>query len=407
MKVVFFIGSADISGGTYVIYQHALFAQEAGHDVTIATLYPFGAEQIRWHPAMHKLRFVPVEGLKDEHFDLALATWWRTAAELHCISADQYAYFIQSIESRFYPEAEAPLRALVDSTYSLGLPVVTEATWIQEFLHAGYNTKPWLVRNGIRKDLYREDGPAEAERLRQGRLRVLVEGPLGIFFKNVGSSLRLARHSKADETWLLTSTELGRYPGVKRTYSRVPIDSVPPIYRSCDLILKLSYVEGMFGPPLEMFHCGGTAIVYDVTGHDEYIRHGENAIVLRRDDKRGVLEAINRLRDDPAELERLKAGARATAGEWPDWHQSSEQFEKVLHGFMESPPVSRADVRERNAVFMADYVQAENTRLANLPKESPGTLSRALNRLNRFKRVAAFRHWTSLVREGWGPERRG
>ena len=54
------------------------------------------------------------------------------------------------------------------------------------------------------------------------------------------------------------------------------------IYRSCDVIVKLSYVEGMFGPPLEMFHCGGTSIVYDVTGHDEYIVHGKNGLVAKK-----------------------------------------------------------------------------------------------------------------------------
>lgn len=40
----------------------------------------------------------------------------------------------------------------------------------------------------------------------------------------------------------------------------------------------------MFGPPLEMFHCGGTSIVYDVTGHDEYIVHDKNGLVAKTDD---------------------------------------------------------------------------------------------------------------------------
>ena len=64
----------------------------------------------------------------------------RTATELHKINADQYAYFVQSIESRFYPDVEKPLHALVDSTYELGLPVVTEATWIQEYLQQHHAT---------------------------------------------------------------------------------------------------------------------------------------------------------------------------------------------------------------------------------------------------------------------------
>lgn len=66
----------------------------------------------------------------------------------------------------------------------------------------------------------------------------------------------------------------------------------PEIYRSCDVIVKLSYIEGMFGPPLEMFHCGGTAIVYDVTGHDEYIVHEKNALVVKTDDDKQVINYI-------------------------------------------------------------------------------------------------------------------
>lgn len=405
MKVVFFIGSPDISGGTYVIYQHAMFAQQMGHDVTIAMLYPPGANHIHWHPSMRLLRFVPAPELGSQHFDLAVATWWRTAAELHQVRADKYAYFVQSIESRFYPEAEAPLRSLVDSTYELGLPVVTEATWIQQHLRDLYGSSPLLVRNGIRKDLYSADGMREAPQLRNG-LRILVEGPLGVFFKNVGNSLRLSRRSRADETWLLTSTAVTRYPGVKRVYSRIPITSVPSIYRSCDLILKLSYVEGMFGPPLEMFHCGGTAIVYAVTGHDEYIRDGVNALVLQRDDEQGVIEAINRLRDEPSALADLKRGATKTAREWPTWDESSTAFEQSLRAFAEAPAqVTRSELRERNEAFMAEYVEKEQQRLAALPPVHRSVYSKVMDHAGRFERIAAMRRWMSLVREGWGPRR--
>jgi len=94
-----------------------------------------------------------------------------------------------------------------------------------------------------------------------------------VFFKNVEKTIELCLQSDADEIWLLTSTEISEYPGVDKCFSRVAIEKTPEIYRSCDVLVKLSYVEGMFGPPLEMFHCGGTAIVYDVTGHDEYIKH--------------------------------------------------------------------------------------------------------------------------------------
>jgi len=368
MKIAFFLGSVDISGGSYVIYQHALYAHASGHDVTIVAQYRFLPSQLAWHPATSVLRIVHVDDLDaNERFDLAIATWWKTATELHRLQASQYAYFVQSIESRFYPEGEGPLRELVDSTYRLPLPGVTEATWIRDYLAANYGHEYHLARNGIRKDLYAEVGARAADPLPPGQLRVLVEGPFGVFFKNVGRSLKLMRKAAPAQTWLLTSSDVSWYPGVDRLFSRIPIQAVPEIYRSCDVIVKLSYVEGMFGPPLEMFHCGGTAIVYDVTGHDEYIVDGRNALVVRRDDESGVIDAVRRLQREPDLLRALKQGARETAAAWPDWDTASRVFLQALDAFMDAPRVGREEVETMNRQAMDAYASAEQQRLAQRP----------------------------------------
>jgi len=368
MKIAFFLGSVDISGGSYVIYQHALYARRQGHDVTIVAQYAYQPHQLTWHSATRELTIVHVDQLDPAHeFDLVIATWWKTATELHRLKARQYAYFVQSIESRFYGEGEVPLRRLVDSTYRLPLPGVTEATWIQHYVGANFGHAYHLARNGIRKDLYCEAGPAAAPRLPRGELRVLVEGPFGVFFKNVGRSLKLMRKARPSETWLLTSSEVSWYPNVDRLFSRVPIESVAQIYRSCDVIVKLSYVEGMFGPPLEMFHCGGTAVVYDVTGHDEYIVDKQNALVVPRDDERGVIDAVRRLQDNPDMLADLKRGARETAAAWPDWDTSSREFLNALVAFMDAPRVNRADIESLNRIAMDEYAAGERERLAQTP----------------------------------------
>ena len=83
----------------------------------------------------------------------------------------------------------------------------------------------------------------------------------------------------------MTASAVEAVAGVDRVFSRVPILETPRVYRSCDVLVKLSYIEGMFGPPLEMFHCGGTAIVYRVTGHEQYIRHDDNSLVVTPDDE--------------------------------------------------------------------------------------------------------------------------
>ncbi len=57
--------------------------------------------------------------------------------------------------------------------------------------------------------------------------------------------------------------------------------------RRTDVVLKLSSVEGMFGPPLEGFHRGATCVVTPVTGHEEYVEHGWNGLLTDWDDLAG------------------------------------------------------------------------------------------------------------------------
>ena len=262
-------------------------------------------------------------------FDLAIATWWRTFFDLWKVQADRYAYFVQSIESLFYPLEERVVRAAVDATYEAPLGIITEARWIRDYFHRLYGRDAGLAPSGIDKAIFTEIGDVIAPRS-PGRLRVLVEGPLDAAFKNVPASIRLAREGGADDIWLLTSSAVDAVEGVDRVFSRITQAQVATVYRSCDLILKLSLVEGMFGPPLEMFHCGGTAIVYNVTGHDEYIVHGCNALVAKCNDESAVVRFIRQLKDSPPFLEALKANAINAAAQWPDWPGSTAQFRGAL-----------------------------------------------------------------------------
>ena len=70
--------------------------------------------------------------VSSHRFDLAIATWWRTFFDLWKVQADRYAYFVQSIESRFYPLEERVVRAAVDATYDAPLGIITEAPWIRD-----------------------------------------------------------------------------------------------------------------------------------------------------------------------------------------------------------------------------------------------------------------------------------
>jgi hypothetical protein len=327
LRLCFLLGSTDIGGGTYVILQHALYAQRAGADVTLVPLLPRSGERTDWHPALSELRIREIEQIEGEYFDLAIATWWRTVFELPRIRSPRAAYFVQSEEARFTAAEEDPWAGpLAELTYAFDLPIITIASWLQAFLAFGHARPSFLAPNGIDKRRYGPLGPVLEER-RRDHLRVLVEGPVDVPMKAVERSLEIARASKASEVWLLTSSHLtADVPGADRVFSRVPIDYTPSIYRSCDVLLKLSEVEGMYGPPLEMFHCGGTVVTNDVTGHDEYVSDGENALVVPMGDDQGAISALDRLAENPALLSALTTGALRTATTWPDWASSSRRF---------------------------------------------------------------------------------
>lgn len=371
MRWAIFLGSATVGGGTYVIFQHAIYAKKMGVDVTIITMETVDKSELYWHKEAEILTWKTIDEAASDEYDIVISTWWRLVYEAYRVKAKCYIYFVQSIESKFYVPSEKPIRQLAEATYMLPMRMITEATWIKDYIYEHYDKVPELVYNGIRKDIYTCEGECYAPR-EKGKLRVLVEGPVDVDFKNVPKTVGICMNSKADEIWLLTCSDIKEYPGVDRVFSKVPIYETPKIYRSCDVIIKLSYVEGMFGPPLEMFHCGGTAITYDVTGHDEYIVNGYNALVAQRDDDNKVLEYINRLKDDEEYLNKLKLGAIDTAEKWIGWDESSKRFYETVEKIYEEPGHASQSRIEKESKFHFDsYVIAEDylndIKAANFP----------------------------------------
>lgn len=383
-KICILLGSAHVGGGTFVIFQHALWLTKNGFDVTVVPHFPVSPGALDWHPeAKAQLKFKDFNELGEERFDLALATWWRTAYDLPRINSDKYGYFIQSIESKFFKPEDAANRLLAEATYMFRLPVITEVSWIKTYLKDNYDINAGLALNGVRKDLFTPTGESFAPRLKSG-LRVLVEGPLGVFFKNTERTLKLCQDSRADEIWFLTSTPgLTSFPGVDRTFSCIPITETPKIYRSTDLIVKLSYVEGMFGPPLEQFHCGGTAIVYKVTGGEEYLVHDHNSVILNKDDEEGVIQSINSFRDDPVRLAQFKSHALDTASTWPSWDEASKRFGAGIEQMLNEDSPSRSSLRFMSHFLMEQY-NAVNCKTASHAAIGP-EVEAELNRLRKLE----------------------
>jgi glycosyltransferase involved in cell wall biosynthesis len=339
VKVAFVVNDLQLSGGVGVVVEHARqLVQRHGFAVDLVLARESG--ELDW--SFPGLADVPVHGMeraRGERYDVVLATWWETVGPALELQADKHAYFVQSLEDRFYMPHEAQ-RLAATLTYDLPLDVITEARWIAETIEALMpERRCLLVRNGIAKDVF---PPVAAPPVRGDEpLRILIEGNPGVWFKGVGDALAAAQAMRAPRVVTTVTAGARKLPGADIALGHLSQRELAAAYAETDVVLKLSRVEGMFGPPLEGFHMGATCVVAAVTGHEEYVVHGENGLVVDWDDVEGTARALDLLARDHALLHRLRWGALATARGWPSWEQQGTVMAAALREIARRPPLAR------------------------------------------------------------------
>jgi glycosyltransferase involved in cell wall biosynthesis len=331
MKIGFLVGDiVNISGGSNVIIEYAARLQTSGHEVVLITGQPVELTPPLWHPRLHELTVRSLSEVAEDRFDFLFATWWVTYFDLWRLEASVYGYLNQSLESRFHGERH--YKVLNRLTYGLPLLFVTEARWIEEFIQLHRpDSKVIYVQNGLSRDNFPcvESPPNHSGK----KLRVLVEGPWAVDFKGVPETFEVLEEASAEldlEVGWLTSNSNGARPTLRgkrvKVHERIPINSVKDVLQHYDVIIKLSKVEGMFGPPLEMFSQGGTAITYTVTGSDEYMVHGHNGFVVEPHNRRLIIRYLRQLQESPELLATLRRNALETARAFPSWEESTQKL---------------------------------------------------------------------------------
>jgi len=346
VRVAFLVPALDLFGGVGVVVGHARRLRERhGIDAALVVTRADRASAGHGHQGLLGVPVLELDAAREERFDVAVATWWETTLQLHDLRAERYAYFVQSMEDRFYG-ADTAERAAAAMTHALPVAMITEARWIADQLEELRGTRNGFlvhyVRNGIDKSVF---GPAPGATVApsvSGPLRVLVEGRPGVPFKGVDEALAAAAAMRepAHVTLVCGDPAVCSGPVPAGAHEVVgPLDAagMAALYGRTDVVLKLSRVEGMAGPPLEGFHCGATAISTPVTGHDEYLADGRNALLTSWDDERGTSRLLDLLARDRRLLQLLRVGALRTARSWPSTEQSTAMMALALGRILAAP----------------------------------------------------------------------
>ena len=317
-NIAFVLPSLQISGGIMVALRHATMLQDAGYDVM---LVDNGTAEGWCQYEGHEFPVVQARNVRFGRLDKAVATMWVTEAVLETYPniRDRY-YLVQNFETDFY-EPKVPLRIGANMTYFPHVPMqfITISKWCQNWLAEDYGQQARYARNGIDTKQF---APKKRD-FSQGKIRILIEGDCGVYYKNVDESFRIVDRLDPDkyEIWYMSyNAKPKAHYRVDKFLHQIPYEKVAEVYHQCHILIKSSFLESFSYPPLEMMATGGYSVVVPNGGNQEYLRDGENCLLYPCGDIDAAVAAIERIANDEALRDKLYQGGVATAEgrSWPN-----------------------------------------------------------------------------------------
>jgi glycosyltransferase involved in cell wall biosynthesis len=290
--------------------QVRIFAPEAG--------------PVTWYPLQAPLSPFPETREVREPFD-AVVFVGDSFRKLRFPSARQRFLLLQGKDHVWTGASEraALLQAYADPCYH----VLAVSRWLEEFVRERCGARNVsVVGNGVDLARFYPDLSPRA------RFRLLIEGNLPDTNKNVIDALEIAsrvRQHHSVEIWAMARRFVSAGSLVDRAFVDPPGDSVPGIYRQCDLLIKTSFMEGFGLPLLEAMASGCVPATYSSGGVLDYCRHDENSLVAGVGNLPLMVWNILRFLADPALRSRLRANALATA-RLLTWSRVAAQLESLF-----------------------------------------------------------------------------
>jgi GT2 family glycosyltransferase len=324
LRIAYVTEDTGVGGGHRDVFEHLNRLLDRGHEVA---LYTLGAAP-DWFPLRAPVHsFEDYEELVDalaEEDAIKVATWWNTAAPvwrasvLHGIPV----YFVQDIETSYYPDDELTRHAVIDS-YRPEFRYMTISSWNRERLRE-LGLEAELIPPGIDLEMFRplpDTSRREDMVLALGRSNPLKNLPLTI------DAWRALSGSRPELCMFGIEPELAEGEGMR--YVESPSDErVNELFNEASVFVQTSTHEGFALPPLEAMATGGAVVCTDAHGNRDFCIDGENCL-MPEPTPAAVGAAIQRLLEDPALRAKLGRAGVETAADYA-WERRIDALEAFL-----------------------------------------------------------------------------
>jgi GT2 family glycosyltransferase/glycosyltransferase involved in cell wall biosynthesis len=311
LRIVYVTEDTGVGGGHRDIFEHLNRLATRGHEVALYTL----GDPPEWFPLE-----VPVHSFADyrelssalaEVEAIKVATWWMTAVPVWRASIPKGipVYFVQDIETSYYPDHERARHAVLDS-YRPEFRYMTISAWNRERLR-DLDLDAELIPPGIDLETFRpraDIARREDMVLALGRSNPLKNLPLTL------AAWHTLKQPRPELCMFGIEPELADEEGMR--YVESPDDEqVNELFNQAGVFIQTSTHEGFALPPLEAMATGAAVVCTDAHGNRDFCVDGANCL-MPEPNPAAVGAALERLLADPGLRERLGQAGIETAREY-------------------------------------------------------------------------------------------
>jgi GT2 family glycosyltransferase/glycosyltransferase involved in cell wall biosynthesis len=330
LRIVYVTEDTGVGGGHRDIFEHLNRLAARGHDVALYTLGD-PPEWFSLNTPVHSFEDYDALGDALAQVDaIKVATWWMTAAPVWRASIPRGipVYFVQDIETSYYPDHERARHAVLDS-YRPEFRYMTISSWNRERLRE-LDLDAELIPPGIDLQTFRPRADVarrEEMVLALGRTNPLKNLPLTL------AGWRSLREPRPELCLFGIEPELG---GDRVRYVDTPSDEqVNELFCQATVFVQTSIHEGFALPPLEAMATGAAVVCTDAHGNRDFCVDGVNCL-MPEPNPLAVGAALARLLHDPELRRELGRAGIETAQDYA-WEKRIDALER----FFERVAVSR------------------------------------------------------------------
>ncbi len=328
LRIIYVLQTTGFSGGHRIVFEHLNRLQALGHHVELWSLDK--------PPTWVKLN-TPSRTFKDydqltkalaKEDAIKVATWWETALPVWLASVNRgiAAYFIQEMETWFYPNDAQAQRAVV-SCYRKEFNNLTTSRYnLEEIRSLGLRAE--AIPCGYDADTF---FPIKAEIRDDNTLLAVGRSFFQKNFDQTYGAWKLLGEKRPNLKLFGSEPQMMKqYKGERRmAYITKPSDQdVNQLYNQATVFVQTSFHEGFCLPLLEAMSAGCPVICTDAHGNRDFCVDGKNCLMVETGNIEELSNKLKRLFNSTKLRQQLSQEGKKTAEtyQWPNIMEKIEEF---------------------------------------------------------------------------------